>query len=451
MNFLECDLAIFNNISKFIHDVKYYRVFNNYKSILYVTQSDRVYCYGENDQARLGLGHNIKVSKQPLEVEELNGKCIKKFKIGEIFVLGQCKNDELYSWGWNFCGQLARGCRNEKFIYLKPDKIANFGNSHHGFVKISCCYNMALVLLGNSNWYMWGNNKLGFMGKHLDEFIPKPTELKIFDELPVKKLICFDLFYCYFVITEGNQVYSWGDNLFSSLGHITQWPKLQVEEPRIIEELTGFYKDLIEELSELDIMIRMKSDFVVKLYDYWIETKFDFKFLLLRMELCDQTLKDIYLDKSQCQLNPVIEYLLCIEILRQILEGINYLHFNKIIHRDLKPSNILVNYTDNNAFLKIGDFGLAKLIERKYQLPHLQDNSSAYQPRSVLVASNSTNVGTINYQAPEVSEKHYDEKCDIFSLGIIMQELFTNIYNAKFPDEYHSMVENLGQPGANTA
>ena len=94
-------------------------------------------------------------------------------------------------------------------------------------------------------------------------------------------------------------------------------------------------------------------------------------------------------------------------VMFQILSAINYCHNMKVIHRDLKPENILIVDRDKNNYprIKICDFGTSKMFEK-----------GAVQKKLV---------GSSYYIAPEVLKKRYDEKCDIWSCGVILYILLS--------------------------
>ena len=94
-----------------------------------------------------------------------------------------------------------------------------------------------------------------------------------------------------------------------------------------------------------------------------------------------------------------------------IISGIRHLHENKIVHRDLKSSNILIAVRNGNDYIpKIADFGLSK------QFSDL--NNSQF--------SNSFNGGSLLYAAPEqLSKTQIRKNVDLWSLGVILFELFT--------------------------
>lgn len=84
----------------------------------------------------------------------------------------------------------------------------------------------------------------------------------------------------------------------------------------------------------------------------------------------------------------------------QILQGLKYLHDNRIMHRDLKCANIFLLKSGN---LKLGDLNVSKIV--KSQMAHTQ-------------------TGTPYYASPEVwSDKPYDYKSDLWSVGCIIYEL----------------------------
>src|ERR1700712_3272782 len=122
--------------------------------------------------------------------------------------------------------------------------------------------------------------------------------------------------------------------------------------------------------SEIQTMVKLKSDFVVNYYNSWIENNR----LFIQMEYCFDNLrnilsiKPIVFERSENQAMNSIEYFISCEIFRQITEALNYLHSLKpepLIHRDLKPENILIGMSDNKSICKLADFGLSKFIDNR--------------------------------------------------------------------------------------
>jgi calcium-dependent protein kinase len=81
-----------------------------------------------------------------------------------------------------------------------------------------------------------------------------------------------------------------------------------------------------------------------------------------------------------------------------------YLHNKKIAHRDIKPDNILFETVDS-LNVKLMDFGNSRKMGNNEGL------SGVY--------------GTAYYVAPEVLSGNYDEKCDIWSVGVILYMLLS--------------------------
>ena len=112
------------------------------------------------------------------------------------------------------------------------------------------------------------------------------------------------------------------------------------------------------------------------------------------------------------------------KIIKQILQGVNYLHTNNIIHRDLKPENIIF-VSNDTEIIKIIDFGTAiEVKEKGHKLKKI--------------------IGTPYYMAPEVLKKNYNEKCDIWSCGVILFLLLCGYppFNGRSNKEIYNKIEN---------
>ncbi|QLG71053.1 hypothetical protein HG535_0B00910 [Zygotorulaspora mrakii] len=88
----------------------------------------------------------------------------------------------------------------------------------------------------------------------------------------------------------------------------------------------------------------------------------------------------------------------------QMADALDFMHQRNIIHRDIKPENILIGF---NNVIKLTDFGW-----------------SVNNPHNV---KRKTLCGTIDYLSPElICSREYDDKVDIWALGVLTYELITN-------------------------
>lgn len=109
--------------------------------------------------------------------------------------------------------------------------------------------------------------------------------------------------------------------------------------------------------------------------------------------------------KQYIQKNDPIPIKTALDIMKQITAAISHAHQNGIIHRDIKPQNILIDLEGN---IKITDFGIAIALS----------STNITQTNAVL--------GSVHYLSPEQARGGMaNKKSDIYSLGIVMFELFT--------------------------
>ncbi len=121
--------------------------------------------------------------------------------------------------------------------------------------------------------------------------------------------------------------------------------------------------------------------------------------------------------------NPSVER--TINTFKQICEGVGFAHKQDVVHRDLKPANILVNSNDE---VKIVDFGLA----------------AAASSADSRITKTGILVGTPTYMAPEqVRARTIDQRTDIYSLGILLYEIFVGRSPYKGEDHLATLFQHV--------
>ena len=152
-------------------------------------------------------------------------------------------------------------------------------------------------------------------------------------------------------------------------------------------------------LIEAELLKKLNHEKILKFHNV-INTD---KYLFIFTDLCEGgSLKDFIISRYNSKDNIFIKDSECSIIIKNILEGIEYLNQNGVIHRDLKPENIMFKNANDLNSLVICDLGIAGELKNIFSF--MDDKC-----------------GTLTFMAPEVLiERPYDNLVDIWSVGIIM-------------------------------
>lgn len=178
---------------------------------------------------------------------------------------------------------------------------------------------------------------------------------------------------------------------------------------KIIYKAQASAEEQAKILNEIEILRQLDHPNIVRIYEYFEDNKF----IYIVMELIGGgELFDKIQAAHHFSERKAAEYFI------QLLGGVNYLHKHNIVHRDLKPENILFD----GELLKIVDFGTSKMYDTAKKMKKCH--------------------GTPYYIAPEVLNGSYTEKCDVWSLGVILYILLSGYppFNGPTDDDILSAV-----------
>ncbi|BAT52114.1 serine/threonine protein kinase [Nostoc sp. NIES-3756] len=166
---------------------------------------------------------------------------------------------------------------------------------------------------------------------------------------------------------------------------------------------------------EVSICAALQSDHIVRISDCGV-TPEGYPFYVMEY-LRGQTLRQLLLREHRLSVERTVK------IISQVCQGLQLAHRGvtlqkdgsnehiQVVHRDLKPDNIFLVPTDLGEWVKILDFGVAKI------------RSDSSEQTNIT----STFIGTFRYAAPEQiqNKQNLDTRADIYSLGIILYEMLS--------------------------
>jgi len=147
-------------------------------------------------------------------------------------------------------------------------------------------------------------------------------------------------------------------------------------------------------IAEVSILAKLDHPNIMKIFELYEDSH---KFYVVSELIRGGELFD-YITKK-----PSLSETFAANIMKQVLAAVNYLHKQGIVHRDLKPENVMLEQepeTVEQLNLKLIDFGTSVSVPESGRLREA--------------------IGTMYYMAPEVLDRRYDSKCDVWSLGVIL-------------------------------
>ena len=179
--------------------------------------------------------------------------------------------------------------------------------------------------------------------------------------------------------------------------------KEDIKENLCKDEITeeDFKKEINKFNKELEIMKQCECENSVKIYDYF-DTEENF---IIIMELCDNNLfRELAKTKNGFNSKQIKQ------ILSQLNNVFKLMNQHKIAHRDIKLNNILVKYLNKEKTLfkvLLSDYGVSNQI-------------------NTMTGKYMTHAGTQIIMAPEIlNGEKYNNKCDLWSLGVNIYQLYT--------------------------
>jgi len=171
-------------------------------------------------------------------------------------------------------------------------------------------------------------------------------------------------------------------------------------------------------INEMNVVKTLDHPNIMKVYEYFNTPKclYIISELFTGGELFDKIKANQYLSEK-----------VSVYLMKQLLSAVDFCHQNNIIHRDLKPENILIESEEEARkeffTIKVIDFGTSDKLKKDQKFEE--------------------QIGTPLYIAPEVLSGSYNEKCDLWSCGVIMYIMLCGVppFQGENDDEIYQKIK----------
>lgn len=207
-----------------------------------------------------------------------------------------------------------------------------------------------------------------------------------------------------------------GEGAFSSVYRVQNKITGEIRAIKIIPKPSNYYiSNETNILNEIKILKRIDHPNIIKIFEVYVD-KNNF-YMITELcpygELFNEIINNGPFDENYASY-----------VIYQILSGINYCHKMNIIHKELGAENILIVKKEKNEYpwVKICDFGTSTIFDKKEFEQNI--DSSTY------------------YRAPEVLLKNYNEKCDLWSCGVLLYFLLSgkSPFNGENEEKLHECI-----------
>lgn len=185
-----------------------------------------------------------------------------------------------------------------------------------------------------------------------------------------------------------------GEGTFGRVYKVLHIATAQIRAMKLVRRESVKYQDDEKKfLKEIEVLAKLDHPNIIKVFEYFVDNKF--YYLITEFTAGGELYEQITKIQFYNEIDAAV-------IMRQIFSAVFYLHNRNICHRDLKPENLMLETNvKGDLTIKIIDFGAANIFEKKE-------------------AKMTLKVGTPFYIAPEVINRQYDLKCDMWSCGVIL-------------------------------